>query len=227
MSVKNGLVATTAFIGGVGVLVLAGCSTFGTNVSGNFSCRAADGICSPTSAIDDQALAQISGTDGDLRVPVGNFAGGEAGDTRVASSAPPPSGKALKIVLPGRVDRFGRKRSPQIVYASVDGGGGDVTASVAGVGRLSLVELASAAPTFSETHVAVARGASRDPSRMNEVVRQAYQSGLGGPPVATTDGGFGVSVHRGSNDAPVEQVSSGGETVVSGPSFTGVDTGEN
>ena len=39
--------------------LLAGCASFGGNVKGDFICRAPDGTCSPTSNIDDQAVAGI------------------------------------------------------------------------------------------------------------------------------------------------------------------------
>src|SRR3546814_9561508 len=50
-------------------VALGGCSTFGGNIRGDFSCAAPDGICAPSSTIDDRALAMISaeGTDGDTR----------------------------------------------------------------------------------------------------------------------------------------------------------------
>lgn len=38
---------------------LGGCTTFGTNVSGSFRCEAPDGICAPSSVIDDAAIAAI------------------------------------------------------------------------------------------------------------------------------------------------------------------------
>src|SRR3546814_6268700 len=50
-------------------VALGGCATFGGNIRGDFSCAAPDGICAPSSTIDDRALAMISaeGTDGDTR----------------------------------------------------------------------------------------------------------------------------------------------------------------
>ncbi|MBY0342557.1 MAG: hypothetical protein K2Q29_01755, partial [Sphingomonadales bacterium] len=42
--------------------LLSGCSTLGTNVSANFRCNAPDGICAPSSVIDDSALARIEET---------------------------------------------------------------------------------------------------------------------------------------------------------------------
>ena len=36
-------------------LAVGGCATLGSNVSGDFACRAPNGSCAPTSAIDDAA----------------------------------------------------------------------------------------------------------------------------------------------------------------------------
>ncbi|MEL0254290.1 MAG: conjugal transfer protein, partial [Novosphingobium sp.] len=47
-------------MGVVGLAALSGCTTFGGNVKGNFSCSAPDGICAPSSSIDDRALAMIA-----------------------------------------------------------------------------------------------------------------------------------------------------------------------
>ena len=49
---------------------LSGCATLGGNVKGDFACRAPDGMCAPTSKIDDQALAMISGSEGET-LPTG------------------------------------------------------------------------------------------------------------------------------------------------------------
>src|SRR3546814_19368877 len=41
-------------------VALGGCATFGGNIRGDFSCAAPDGICAPSSTIDDRSLALIS-----------------------------------------------------------------------------------------------------------------------------------------------------------------------
>lgn len=49
---------------GVALLIAcaaSGCTMLGGNVKGSFSCAAPDGICAPTSTIDDQALALVTG----------------------------------------------------------------------------------------------------------------------------------------------------------------------
>src|SRR3546814_6749874 len=48
-------------LAGACLICLGGCASLGGNVKGNFICRAPDGICSPTSNIDDQAIASMTG----------------------------------------------------------------------------------------------------------------------------------------------------------------------
>ena len=42
----------------------AACTTLGSNVSGDFSCKAPGGMCAPLPAIDDAALADMNRSDG-------------------------------------------------------------------------------------------------------------------------------------------------------------------
>ena len=119
--------------------LLAGCAAVGGNVKGNFVCNAPDGICSPTSAIDDQAVASM-GVQSESNAPFAAPAGGMH------------SASALKIILPARQDRFGRWRDQAVVYAeldvvpqmSVSSSANDQTVK----SRLSIVELASGAPAL-------------------------------------------------------------------------------
>src|SRR3546814_15092537 len=76
------------------------------NVKGNFICRAPDGICSPTSNIDDQAIASMTG----------GVASGAVAGAVTADPAAPRSAGSLKVVLPARTDRFGRWRDETVVY---------------------------------------------------------------------------------------------------------------
>jgi conjugal transfer pilus assembly protein TraV len=113
---------------GVGVAALAslaGCTTmFGGNVKGSFSCRAPDGICAPTSKIDDAALALISGETS--MSPAGPFLSPPAGTPRasVTAAAPPArSGeKVLRIVFPSHIDGAGRFREATAIHAVVERG---------------------------------------------------------------------------------------------------------
>lgn len=124
--------------------MLEGCASMGGNVKGNFICRAPDGICSPTSNIDDQAIASMTG---------GEAAGAVA---RVVMPAAPQSAGSLKVVLPARTDRFGRWRDQTVVFvdpqlaAGSDDGRQLAASSAAAPPRLSLIELAAGAPAPAE-----------------------------------------------------------------------------
>jgi conjugal transfer pilus assembly protein TraV len=114
-----------AGIGVAAVASLAGCTTmFGGNVKGSFSCRAPDGICAPTSKIDDAALALISG-DTSL-TPAGPYMRPPAGSQRqsvTASAEPVRSGeKVLRIVFPAHIDASGRFREATAIHAVVERG---------------------------------------------------------------------------------------------------------
>ncbi|MCW2339179.1 conjugal transfer pilus assembly protein TraV [Sphingobium sp. B2D3A] len=95
--------ASIVLTGIVALTALSGCSLLRNNVKGSFTCNAPSGMCAPTSTIDDQALALISGDE--KRAPNSLIADG------------PHSPAAMKIVLPARMDRFGRWREPTIVHA--------------------------------------------------------------------------------------------------------------
>lgn len=127
---------------GLGVMAaVAGCASLGGNVKGNFVCAAPGGICAPTSTIDDQALATMGVQD----------AGGARTASATATAAPTVhSVRALKVVLPARLDRFGRWREPQVVYIEPDTSVAlmpDPSASTQE--RLSLSDLAAGAPDMA------------------------------------------------------------------------------
>lgn len=123
-----------------GILVLAGlggCATLGGNIKGSFSCQAPDGICAPSSSIDDHALAMISGDAGDVMVPAGPYREpqaqpGKPRATRIATvagsraaprdQAPRTSEKVLRIVFQPYVDERGRLHEASAVHAVVQRG---------------------------------------------------------------------------------------------------------
>ncbi|WP_298672399.1 TraV family lipoprotein [uncultured Sphingomonas sp.] len=114
---------------------LSGCATFGSNVKGSFSCTAPDGICAPSSSIDDRALAMIAG-EGAISEP------SPARDSRVRGTAPRSSRVAsmgqgastsqidarrtqervLRIVFQPYIDERGRLHEVTAVHAVVQSG---------------------------------------------------------------------------------------------------------
>ena len=142
------------------LIALNGCATFGTNVKGSFSCEAPEGICAPSSVIDDRALAMISG-DQPAMTPAGPFQReqGVVGPSVASAEGVARTGpKILKIVFPSYVDPQGRFHEASIVRAVVDNGAWVAATAergpvVAGAERLRIdqpspaVELAYAGPS--------------------------------------------------------------------------------
>lgn len=108
-----------------GSAALSGCTTIGGNVKGNFSCVAPDGICAPSSVIDDRALAMISGEDGDrLIAPAGPYSAPRT-EGRVFQTAAAPvrsQERVLRIVFPAQIDAAGRLHEQTAVHAVVERG---------------------------------------------------------------------------------------------------------
>ncbi|MDH2134599.1 conjugal transfer protein [Sphingobium yanoikuyae] len=110
------------------LVLLAGCTTFGTNIKGSFACGAPlGGSCAPATVIDDKALAEISG-ETSYR-PAGPFQAPlrQAAPQRIAYAAPAQASgvgpqKVLRIVFPAHVDGAGRYHETSVVQAVVDNG---------------------------------------------------------------------------------------------------------
>ena len=105
---------------------LVSCTTMGGNIKGSFSCKAPDGICAPSSTIDDRALAMIAGEDGDrLIAPTGPYipAQSEGRSFQRTAAAPARSQeRVLRIVFPARIDGAGRLHEQTAVHAVVEQG---------------------------------------------------------------------------------------------------------
>ncbi|MBD8546893.1 TraV family lipoprotein [Sphingomonas sp. CFBP 8760] len=109
-----------------GSAAVSGCTTLDGNAKGSFSCRAPDGICAPSSFIDDRALALISGEDGDrLITPAGPYtaprAEGRGFDTAAVAPARSQE-RVLRIVFPAQIDAAGRLHEQTAVHAVVERG---------------------------------------------------------------------------------------------------------
>lgn len=114
----------------IALMSLSGCATFGGNVRGDFSCAAPDGICAPSSTIDDRALSLISG-DGTSETPFPASDSERRGAPRTnrAETRHPArlaSGEAtrtqervLRIVFQPYIDARGRLHETGAVHAVV------------------------------------------------------------------------------------------------------------
>lgn len=95
---------------------LAGCSTMGTNISGSFTCSAPDGICAPSTVIDDRALAMIAGKQSEF-YPAGPYRPETAAPATHLASA--KSTRMLSIVFPARMGTDGIFREERKVRVAV------------------------------------------------------------------------------------------------------------
>ncbi|MBB4860530.1 conjugal transfer pilus assembly protein TraV [Novosphingobium chloroacetimidivorans] len=123
--------AMTALLGAAAV---AGCTTLGSNIKGDFTCAAPNGSCAPSSTIDDQAIASIQDRSSEeAMVPAGPYEvdDGNVPGMRVASveaprergrSVPRTNGRVLRVVFPAYVDRYGQLHEKSAVQAEVDVG---------------------------------------------------------------------------------------------------------
>ncbi|WP_292940745.1 TraV family lipoprotein [Novosphingobium sp. 32-60-15] len=98
---------------------------------GSFSCAAPDGICAPSSSIDDRALSMIAGESGGDAVPAGPYM-----ETRPKARAPRTAAtrqivpgdarrtqeRVLRIVFQPYIDERGRLHEMSAVHAVVQSG---------------------------------------------------------------------------------------------------------
>ena len=112
-------------VSAMAMLALGGCATFGGNVRGSFSCNAPDGICAPTSQIDDRALAMITGEAPAAATPAGPYSAPPAAPGVMRTAATPldrSQDKVLRIVFPAYVDDRGRLHEASAIRAVVETG---------------------------------------------------------------------------------------------------------
>jgi conjugal transfer pilus assembly protein TraV len=93
--------------------VLTGCTTFGTNVQGDFSCRAPKGDCAPSHVIDARATSELerNGSSHELARVRAGVAAGDTGRT---------SERTLRIVFPAHVDEVGTLHDEAVAWAVVE-----------------------------------------------------------------------------------------------------------
>lgn len=94
-------------------VLTSGCATFGTNIEGDFTCRAPKGDCAPSQVIDARATRDLSTSgpvhDG-LRPPV-SVASGDKART---------SERTLRIVFPAHIDETGTLHDDAVAWAVVE-----------------------------------------------------------------------------------------------------------
>ncbi|PTQ10067.1 conjugal transfer protein TraV [Sphingomonas oleivorans] len=93
--------------------LVSGCATFGTNVEGDFTCRAPKGDCAPSHVIDARATAVVE--DGAVPHDLARVRAGVAGGdtTRTAE-------RTLKIVFPAHVDEAGTLHDEAVAWTVIE-----------------------------------------------------------------------------------------------------------
>ncbi len=92
---------------------LSACATLGTNVAGDFSCRAPKGGCAPTGTIDAAATAASPSSD-QGRTSQQVRAGIAPGDVARTGE------RTIKIVFPAHIDSQGTLRDEAVAWAVVE-----------------------------------------------------------------------------------------------------------
>lgn len=108
MSIKHSYLAVPLMLAS-----LSACATLGTNVAGDFSCRAPKGGCAPTGTIDAAATA-VSHGHAPERTPLPARAGIAPGDVARTGE------RTLKIVFPAHIDSQGTLRDEAVAWAVVE-----------------------------------------------------------------------------------------------------------
>lgn len=94
-------------------VLTCGCATFGTNIEGDFTCRAPKGDCAPSQVIDARATKDLSASgpvhDG-LRPPVSVASGDQARTSE----------RTLRIVFPAHIDETGTLHDDAVAWAVVE-----------------------------------------------------------------------------------------------------------
>ena len=109
------------------ILPLAGCMTSGTNLHGDFTCRAPNGTCAPMSAIDAKAVADIGigpqsiGGQDLVTIPSGGRMLTVAAADAQAAVVPARTGeRVLKVVFPAHIDASGVYHDEASAHAVVE-----------------------------------------------------------------------------------------------------------
>ena len=94
-------------------MLTSACATFGTNIEGDFTCRAPKGDCAPSHVIDARATGDMTATgslQNDHRAPVPVAAGDRARTSE----------RTLRIVFPAHVDETGTLHDDAVAWAVVE-----------------------------------------------------------------------------------------------------------
>ncbi len=95
-------------------LALAGCTHLGTNISGDFSCRAPKAGCQPLSEVDAKAIRELVKTEGTGLAEARQRVSVAATDTARTGE------RTLKVVFPAHVDGLGTLHEEAVAWTVVE-----------------------------------------------------------------------------------------------------------
>jgi len=96
------------------IFAASGCVGLGTNIEGDFSCRALKGTCAPTAVTDQDAVAGIAGTEPASKsrtLTVGPLTPGDSSRT---------AERRLKVIFPAHVDGSGTLHEEAVAWIVVE-----------------------------------------------------------------------------------------------------------
>lgn len=152
-----------------GSLLLAGCSTLGGNVGGDFACRAPEGTCAPTTLIDEQATGVATNAPA---MPI-------AAAHSAAAPEAEATGRTLQIVVAAKRDAAGREHEARVVHVVLPEPAGESWRQPASTG--DLLRAIGAAVTTAAPPPAVAPQATPEPSPNLQLPDQMFPPSPSGP----------------------------------------------
>ncbi|WP_225008010.1 TraV family lipoprotein [Novosphingobium percolationis] len=104
------------------VLLLAGtgCTHLGTNIAGQFTCRAPKGDCAPSRVIDGKATAALAPETGTTAVPDDGLARARHRAGVTPGDAARTGERTLRVVFPAHVDEAGVLHDESVAWAVVE-----------------------------------------------------------------------------------------------------------
>ena len=173
-------------------ILLAGCTHIGTNVAGNFSCRAPKSGCEPLSAVDAKAVRELVKAEGtdlkDLRQRIGTVA---ADNARTGEHT-------LRVVFPAHVDTSGTLHEEAVAWTVVE--------AARWAGELRRGETAEPKGTMSAL-----RQALKDQARRTSDAAKNTGTDANPDPLSPEDSGPSVTANPFIPSSPLVLPSPGGE----------------
>lgn len=93
------------------------CTHLGTNISGQFTCRAPKGDCAPSRVIDDKATAVLAPEAGTTTVPDNGLAAARHRAGVTPGDAARTGERTLRVVFPAHVDEAGVLHDEAVAWA--------------------------------------------------------------------------------------------------------------